>query len=444
MNVKFTQPARLLAMATMLLSLACANLARAEIDGITDPTSTFNLSAEANYIATPDGGSTLIWGFADQNGGTPMQYPGPTLIVKQGDTVTVNLTNNLSVPVSIVFPGQAGVTASGGAAGLLTNEAAPAGGTVQYSFTATNAGTYMYHSGTNPQLQMDMGLVGALIVRPTGYDASTNKIAYGHPDTKYDHEYLFFLTEMDVAMHDAIDQGRPQDVDNTSYHPTLWFINGRNGPDTMSPAGQPWLPHQPYSALARIHPGEKLLLRVIGGGRDTHPFHTHGNDFEQIGRDGRMLQSAPGAGPDLQRGDYTMQTVPGATYEAIFQWTGRELGWDIYGTPAQGGAAHTCNGLDTASAGFDPVTHEYCPDHGKPLPVVLPETQDLTFGGFYSGSPFLGGLADLPPGEGGLNLYGGMFFMWHSHNAVEQVNNDIFPGGMTTMLIVEPPGVPIP
>ena len=34
--------------------------------------------------------------------------------------------------------------------------------------------------------------------------------------------------------------------------------------------------------------------------------------------------------------------------------------------------------------------------------------------------------------------------MWHSHNELEIVNNDIFPGGMMTMLLIEPAGVPIP
>jgi hypothetical protein len=34
--------------------------------------------------------------------------------------------------------------------------------------------------------------------------------------------------------------------------------------------------------------------------------------------------------------------------------------------------------------------------------------------------------------------------MWHSHNEREIVNNDIFPGGMMSMLIIEPPGVTIP
>jgi manganese oxidase len=34
--------------------------------------------------------------------------------------------------------------------------------------------------------------------------------------------------------------------------------------------------------------------------------------------------------------------------------------------------------------------------------------------------------------------------MWHSHNEREIVNNDIFPGGMMTMLIIEPATVTIP
>jgi len=75
--------------------------------------------------------------------------------------------------------------------------------------------------------------------------------------------------------------------------------------------------------------------------------------------------------------------------------------------------------------------------------VNLPQNQNLTFGGFWSGSPYLGSAGALPPGEGGLNPNSGYTFMWHSHTEKELTNNDIFPGGMMTMLIVEPPGVPI-
>jgi len=63
---------------------------------------------------------------------------------------------------------------------------------------------------------------------------------------------------------------------------------------------------------------------------------------------------------------------------------------------------------------------------------------------FYSGSPYLGNLGgSLPPGEGGLNPNAGFSYMWHSHNERELVNNDVFPGGMMTMLIIEAPLVPI-
>ncbi len=76
--------------------------------------------------------------------------------------------------------------------------------------------------------------------------------------------------------------------------------------------------------------------------------------------------------------------------------------------------------------------------------MVLPENQNLGFGGWWSGGPFMGGGEPLPPGEGGLNPNSGYFFMWHSHTEQELTNYDIFPGGMLSMMVVEPPGTDIP
>ena len=42
-----------------------------------------------------------------------------------------------------------------------------------------------------------------------------------------------------------------------------------------------------------------------------------------------------------------------------------------------------------------------------------------------------------------MNPGAGFAYMWHSHTERELVNNDVFPGGMMTMLIVEGPGIPI-
>uniref|UniRef100_A0A831XF18 Multicopper oxidase family protein n=1 Tax=Geobacter metallireducens TaxID=28232 RepID=A0A831XF18_GEOME len=401
------------------VALACWGTgAHGAIDGITGPT--FNLTAKTGYISTADGGSYLMWGYANGNG--QMQYPGPTLIVNQGDVVTVNLTNQLTVPVSIVFPGQSGVIATGGVAGLLTREAPASGGTVSYTFTASQPGTYTYYSGTRPELQIEMGLVGALIVRPT---TNPTTQAYNHPDSQFDHEYLFLLSEMDPRIHEYVAAGRMDLVDNTTYFPVYWFINGRTAPDTMAEANSPMLPHQPYNCMPMMHPGEKILMRMIGGGRDPHPYHTHGNHHRVIAREGRLLSSAPGSGADLGELAFTTTVIPGSTADAIFTWTGEKLGWDMYG-----------------HAPGDPLQPgEYAPDHGKPFPVVLPGVQELTFGQFYSGSPFLGAMGALPPGEGGFNPNGGFLFMWHSHAEKEIVNNDIFPGGMLTMMLIEHPSM---
>jgi len=404
-----------------------AATARAEVDGIEG--SSFQLAAAAGHVSTPDGASIYSWGYA--NGDGAMQFPGPTLIVSAGATVTVELTNRLPPAagnVSIVFQGH-DAAATGGVAGLLTREAAP-GGRVTYTFMAGKPGTYLYSSGTRPDLQVEMGLAGALIVRPT--DAGC---AYDNPRTCFDRENLYVLGEMDLDVHRAVELqiggSGPIAVPTSPYDPEYWFINGRCAPDTMAAPGTAVLAHQPYNAITRMFPGERLLLRIVGAGRQMHPFHTHGNHTRLLARDGQLIANESGQlmGPLL----FTISSIPGGTADAVFEWTGKDLGWDIYGTP------HV-NGADTCSAGpdgHDPTTFEWCDDHGKAIPLQLPELQQLTFGGFWSGSPYLGVLGSLPPGEGGLNPEAGFTFMWHSHSEREIVNNDIFPGGMMTMLVIE-------
>lgn len=453
MNIRNVKSAMLIAFLGAVFLGLFTNGAGAAIDGITG--TSFNLAVRTGHISTPDGGSILIWGYAD--GAGLSQYPGPTLIVNQGDTITVTLSNDLTVAgaapppnVSIVFPGQQVdvVATDPGVPGVLTGEAAP-GATVSYEFIAGDAGTYTYYSGTDSALQVEMGLMGAIIVRPTaGVDH-----AYNHPDTQFDREYLFLLSEMDPRIHEEVEFLGPAGLAATdyisNYFSVLWFLNGRAAPDTMSEANLPLLPHQPYNSLPKMHPGEKLLMRVIGGGRQMHPFHHHGNHARIIAHDGRLLESAPGLGPDLSHEVFTIPSHPGTTTDAIFEWTGKGLEWDIYGG-TDVDRPHTCNGKavgvaqDPGAPEFDPLTHEYCADHGKPFPVTLPQQPDLTFGGFYGGSPYLGSLDALPPGEGGLNPNGGFTYMWHSHNEKELANFDIFPGGMMTMLFIEAPGVTIP
>jgi hypothetical protein len=67
---------------------------------------------------------------------------------------------------------------------------------------------------------------------------------------------------------------------------------------------------------------------------------------------------------------------------------------------------------------------------------------------WYNGTPYLGpdavlrsrGPSPLPPGGALQNSppESGIAFMWHSHNEREITTNDVFPGGMLQMMLVDP------
>jgi FtsP/CotA-like multicopper oxidase with cupredoxin domain len=568
MNSAISKTRLLLApMVAIAFLLAATTAAYAAAPGIKG--TTFNLVATPAYISQPDGASIYSWGYGCADGGqgetfapattiapfcTTMQVPGPTLIVTEGDSVTVTLTNNLPAAAgntSILFPGIANVTATGGVPGLLTQEVAPAGTTcptpypgcttVTYTFTAPSPGTRTYYSGTQSDLQVEMGLYGVLIVLPkyvptnctSGLAAANLAVeqiwgeqdyrlapsATDHPASCYDREYLFQFTELDPRIHRqaeeqvALTQGCAPGVPGCSlqvatepYHPAYFLINGRSMPDDMDSNYAPQYPHQPYNGNPHLHPGERALVRVVGQGRWQHPFHEHANHVRMLAHDGNMILSnstitydgnvsAPAlAGPAL----FTTSTVPGQTADGIFYYTGRGLNWDLYGhnaastdpnanLPCYPDANGYNTGYDTSgSYGAGNLTHpgvrsainyyEWCQDHLKPLevapfgdvgaggPATLPDPNILTNGAWYGGSPYLGPDATSRAtfgacGANGCSTTGttppsgtianppsteaGFSFMWHSHNEREITTNNIFPGGMLMMLLVDSREFPI-
>ncbi|BCB27602.1 hypothetical protein SKTS_24880 [Sulfurimicrobium lacus] len=506
--------------ATALASLLVGT-AHAAAPGITGPN--FDLTAVPGYISQPDGSSIYSWGYGCNtapNGFAPatitnascpagaMQLPGPTLIVNQGDIVIVTLHNNLPAAAgntSILFPGF-NVTATGGTAGLLAQEAANLG-TVTYTFVASTPGTHAYYSGTQGDLQVEMGLYGALIVLPTngnsvpaGYATPANlpatchahsagatatlpngdpdfrlaASAYNHPAACYDREYLFQFSEIDPVIHQqaqaqaALPCTQPTGcmvVATEPYVPAYYIVNGRSMPDLMDPNYAVQYPHQPYNGNPHMHPGELVLLRVIGTGRWQHPFHEHGNHVRVLARDGNLLLTPSSnklAGPLL----FTTTTTPGMALDGIFQWTGKGLNWDVY-AHADGITADTCvpdaNGYYTTGSGAPltaPNYFEWCADHKKPLeakpfgqvgsggPVSLPDPNILANGPWYGGSPYLGpdataravGSTPIPPSGtvGNPSDEAGFAYMWHSHNEREITTNNAFPGGMMMMMLVDP------
>lgn len=381
---------------------------------------TFTLHTDFGYIVLPDGNTMYMWGYSEGN--NPFQHPGPVLCVNQGDTVTVILQNTLDEPVSIVFPGQENVLADGAPAQpqfdnlgnltSLTNTAAANGGSVTYSFVAGEPGTYLYESGTNPRKQVGMGLFGALVVRP----AMGANFAYNRADSQFtpSEEFLVLLSEIDPYQHQAAEAGLPYNLNN--YKPRYWLINGRGFPDSIADNFAPWLPDQPYGALARVHefndtvapsdpnyhpyPG---MIRYLNVGTEDYPFHPHGNNGLVIGRDGRAVEG-PG-GEDLSFEKFVINIGPGQTWDVLFKWQDAE--------------------------NYDQATN--------PVPVTLPDPMNVENGMFYSGSPYLGTMGTLPPGISTLNQCGEYYIISHNHALYQITSWGVTMSGPITYLRVDPP-----
>ncbi|SJZ31747.1 copper-resistance protein, CopA family [Enhydrobacter aerosaccus] len=89
--------------------------------------------------------------------------PAPILRFREGDTVTLNVTNRLSEPTSIHWHGLILPNAMDGVPGLTFRGIMP-GQTFAYRFPIRQAGTYWYHSHSGMQEQT--GLYGPLILEP--------------------------------------------------------------------------------------------------------------------------------------------------------------------------------------------------------------------------------------------------------------------------------------
>jgi FtsP/CotA-like multicopper oxidase with cupredoxin domain len=534
MKKAISQIGRLLVLVALGVCLTATAYAAAP--GITGPT--FNLTAQGAYLNQPDGAAVYSWGYGCNGnplGFAPaaikgafcssMQVPGPTLIVTEGQTVTVNLINQLPTAAgntSILFPGFQ-VTGTGGATGLLAQEALP-NGTVTYMFTASTPGTHAYYSGTQGDLQIEMGLYGAIIVLPASVPAActgglhaanlkaeanwgesdfrlTNLsnqtgAAYDHVQSCYDREYLFQWAEMDARIHHqaeaevadpnrvaacstgATTPGCSLDVQTEPYHPAYFLINGRSMPDLMDPNYAAEYPHQPYNGNPHMHLGELTLIRTIGQGRWQHPFHEHANHVRILARDGNLVLSPTNPATSLAGLlMFNTDTTPGQAFDGIFYFTGRGLNWDPFGhlpvsstkdSLAVLGCTPDANGYNTG----DPTAvnfWEWCQDHDKPVqtspfgdvaaggPATLPDPNILTNGAWYGGTPYLGPDASLratapacanTPNAGCTTLQPsnmqanpanerGWAFMWHSHNEREITTNNVFPGGMLMMMLVD-------
>ena len=171
------------------------------------------------------------------------QWPGPTIRVQQGDRVRAIFTNNMHEGTSVHFHGvdfddffQDGVA-------MVTQTPIIPGATWTYEFTASKAGSLMYHSHHNATDQVGRGLLGAFIVEPKD------------DPFKADRDYI-------------------------------WISNDETGGFTINGHGFPAV----VPVLAAQ--GETVRIRFMNEGIMMHPWHLHGFDMKVVARDGRPLGTA--------------------------------------------------------------------------------------------------------------------------------------------------------
>ena len=210
-----------------------------------------NLTAGATTINLPDGSSVPMWGYScgavvsgstascaklnpSATGWSPVVITVPT-----GETLQINLTNNLSfaggnIPTSLTIVGQLG----GGLGTSRTSTPSPAhntqtltwpasssdpgdgantpppqgprvqsfatevaaGGTTSLTWTTPREGTYLLESGTHPSIQGPMGLFGMVVVTGTGSPST----AYTTPAVTYDADVRVLFSEIDPVQNNAV------------------------------------------------------------------------------------------------------------------------------------------------------------------------------------------------------------------------------------------------
>ena len=236
--------------------------------------SEFNLTiAETmvNYTGKPRMATTI-------NG----SIPGPILRWREGDTVTLRVTNRLPVATSIHWHGIILPFRMDGVPGVSFTGIAP-GETFVYRFKVQQSGTYWYHSHTGFQEQT--GMYGAIIIDPArggriraDRDYVVQLSDWTDEDPldvfaklkKQSDYYNFNQLTAGEFLRDASEQGlgaaiarrrmwnrmrmNPTDLADISAYTYTFLMNG------TSPAGN-W--------TAIFNPGERVRLRFIGSGTQS-------------------------------------------------------------------------------------------------------------------------------------------------------------------------------
>lgn len=224
------------------------------------------------------------WTILDGTSVTAFTYngtvPGPMIRVTEGDQVRIVVKNELPDPTTVHWHGVEVPNAMDGVPGVTQDPIQP-GESFTYEFVAKPAGTFMYHSHFEGDVQVGAGLYAPFIIDPS--EPEVNPPAVDKP--LMISEWLMRDGQTFAAM--------PM----SGMEPNFFTINGKAFPSTEE---------------ITVKKGERVRLRLIGIGQFIHPMHLHGLPFKIVATDGHPVPEA------VQLTKDTVSVAPGERYDIEF------------------------------------------------------------------------------------------------------------------------------
>ncbi len=261
------------------------------------------------------------------------QLPAPLLRMRQGDTVTIRVTNKLRESTSIHWHGIILPADMDGVPGLSFDGIAP-GATFTYRFKVNQSGTYWYHS--HSRFQEQVGLYGPIIVerRPGERHAADREYTLLLSDwTDHDPEHIYatlkrqsdYFNQNKRTVADFVDDVRAQGLAKTFADRRMWASMRMNPTDLADVSGYAYTyllngapPAGNWTGIFK--PGERVRLRLINGSSMSFfDVRIPGLKLTVVGTDGQDVE--PVTVDELRVGTaetYDVIVTPGDAAYTIF------------------------------------------------------------------------------------------------------------------------------
>jgi CopA family copper-resistance protein len=256
----------------------------------------FALAAAADAAATGAGAILSGIDFNLEIGALPVNFtgrpgiatavngrlPAPLLRWREGDTITLRVSNRLPAPTSIHWHGVIVPADMDGVPGLSFDGIAP-GATYVYRFKINQSGTYWYHS--HSRFQEQTGLYGPIVIEPRRgerHHADREHVVLLSDWTDLDPEHIYRTLKRQSnyfnfgrrTMSDFVDDVRKQGWKPTVADRDMWGQMRMDPTDLADVSGYAYTylvngatPAGNWTGLFRR--GEKVRLRIINGSSMT-------------------------------------------------------------------------------------------------------------------------------------------------------------------------------